>query len=296
MNPLVGIVILHYRNYNDSFSCIESVLRIQYQPYFVVVVDNNSEDGSLELLKKDFCKNDKVKFLAFKKNDGYAVGNNQGIDFAILNGAEYICILNNDTVVEDSFLSKMISFMLEKKEYGITSPLICDFYKNNSIQSAGANINLMTGKQKLLLSEEKVFNIKEGLVIDQADYLGGACLLIRKDIIYKVGHMPEYYFLFYEEADWCFLARNKGVKLACITDAKIYHKGSSTIRKVKGLSKYYLTRNSVLFERKYATNIQYVFFVIYTIMAEIYSRLIRRRSRCNIKAFFTGMFYHIPKE
>lgn len=296
MNPLVGIVILNYKNYNDSFSCIESVLKIQYQPYVIVLVDNNSEDGSLERLKKDFYKNDKIKFLALKRNDGYAVGNNRGIEFALSSGAEYICILNNDTVVEDDFLNKMISFMSEKKEYGITSPLICDFYKNNSIQSAGANINLMTGKQELLLYEAKISDIEKGLIISQPDYLGGACLLARSDIFHKIGYIPEYYFLFYEEADWCFMARNKGVKLACITDAKIYHKGSSTIKKIKGLSRYYLTRNSVLFERKYATKIQYISFIVYVILAETYSRLFRRCSRCDIKAFLIGLFYNIPKE
>lgn len=295
LNPLVGIVILNYKNYSDSFACIESVLTINYDSYFIVLVDNKSEDGSAEKLKRDFQNNDRIHFLFLSKNNGYAAGNNRGVELAIANGAEYICILNNDTIVDCSFLCHMVKFMLMNKEYGIVSPLICDFKKNTLIQSAGAYINLRTGRQRFLLYNNSISNLKKGTVFDQPDYLGGACLLVRKDIFEKVGYIPEYYFLFYEETDWCFHVRNKGIRLACVTDSRIYHKGSATISREKGLSQYYLTRNSVLFERKYATVKQYILFICYTIMAEFYSRLIRRRSRCNIKAFIKGIFFQIPK-
>lgn len=295
MNPLVGIVILNYKNYSDTFSCIESVLKINYDSYFIVVVDNKSEDGSAERLQQDFHNKATVHFLLLDKNDGYATGNNRGIELALANGAEYICILNNDTVVNADFLNYMIDFMMKNKEYGIVSPLICDYNNSSLVQSAGAYINLKTGKQKLLLYKENISSVKQGSVLYQPDYLGGACLLVRKNIFEKIGYIPEYYFLFYEETDWCFHARKKGFRLACITDSRIYHKGSATINKEKGLSQYYLTRNSVLFERKYATPWQYVFFIGYTLMAELYSRLIRGRSRCNMRALFLGMFLQIPK-
>ena len=88
-------------------------------------------------------------------------------------------------------------------------------------------------------------------VID-VDYLGGACFVCKREVIEKIGLIPENYFLFYEETEFCLNAKRKGYSLKCITESKVYHKGAATISKYSGLSYYFLNRNRIVFMRRNA--------------------------------------------
>ncbi len=153
MEPLVGIIVLnYYKNVDDTEECIGSLKKIDYKNYFIVIVDNNSQDGSFEKLSKLYPE---LTVLEIGENRGYAAGNNFGIKQALQKGADYICILNNDVVVEPNFLGKLVSYMEQNPKVGITGANICEYYNKEVVQSTGfvINSNFAHGKHPVCLDK-----------------------------------------------------------------------------------------------------------------------------------------------
>lgn len=276
MSPKVFIVILNFNSFEDTEECLISLEKLDYSNYEVVIVDNLSTDNSYEKLKKRFIK---YNIMRSNKNLGYANGNNIGIKYALESGAEYICILNNDVIVERNFLDKIITVMEDKRDIGLAGPCICQYDYKNSIQAMGANINLYTG-----LTQGKYKNYKYSEIPNKnilVDYLGGACFICRRQVFEDIGLIPENYFLYFEETEFCYRASIKGYKLLCVYDSKVYHKGSSTISKYKGLSYYFLNRNRVIFIRRNANIIPKIVFSVY-IFVEAVGRILIRKEPVNL--------------
>lgn len=270
-SPKVFIVILNFNAFNDTKECLNSLKNIDYNNYEIIVIDNCSKDQSYIKLKEEFPEN---IMLRAEKNNGYAQGNNLGIKYALDKSADYICVLNNDVVVEKDFLTKVIRVMENDKNVGIAGPCICKYDEKNIIQAMGANINLYTGLTQGKFKGLKYEKVKKENIF--VDYLGGACFISRKEVFNKIGLIPENYFLFFEETEFCLKAAREGFKLLCIYESKIYHKGSSTISKYNGLSYYFLNRNRVIFIRRNANIFQKLIFSIY-IFVEAVGRIILRR-------------------
>ena len=271
--PLVYAVLLNFNSAKDTVNCIESIKRITYPNIKIVVVDNNSSDNSVELLK---ALSGQFKLILSCDNFGYAKGNNIGIKYALEQGAEYICILNSDVEVEENFLEPIIEFLSKNKNTGIAGPCICDFENKAVVQSLGAYINLYTG---LAMGKNKgsfYKSIKEAVI--DVDYLGGACFVCKREVFEKVGLIPENYFLFYEESEFCLKAKGQGYSLKCITESRVYHKGSATISKYSGLSYYFLNRNRIIFMRRNADLLHKIIFALYLPVETLGRVIIRKES------------------
>lgn len=143
MDPVIGIIVLNFKNAIDTIECVESLKQIDYKNYFVVIVDNNSQDGSFEELIKKYPEFD---VLETGVNRGYAAGNNYGINYALNKGADYICILNNDVVVNPDFLGNLVKYMEMHSEIGIVGGNICEYYNRLVVQSTGFKINFYTAR------------------------------------------------------------------------------------------------------------------------------------------------------
>ena len=148
MDKSVYIVILNYKNREDTIVCLESLRNITYKNYYMVVVDNDSQDGSYEYLKEH---EKDCYVMQSDDNRGYAAGNNIGIRYALEQGADYVCILNNDVVVEPDFLTVLIQYMESSPETGMAGPVVYEFNEREKIQSAGFSITVRTGSTKPLL-------------------------------------------------------------------------------------------------------------------------------------------------
>lgn len=288
--PVVYIVVLNFNSYEDTLKCVKSIERISYPNYRVVIVDNNSSDNSFEILSEKLSNH---TLLLSNKNFGYANGNNLGIKYAIDNDAQYICILNNDVEVEEDFLEPLIYTLQNDKTIGMVGPCICDYEKRDIIQSMGANINLYTGLTQGKYKGIKYESIKEDMV--DVDYLGGACFVVRADIIREFGMMPENYFLFFEETEFCFNIKRNGYRLACLRNSRVYHKRSATISKFKGLGYYFLNRNRIIFMRRNAKLFQRIIFYIYVFVEGIGRIIIRREPLELFKIYRDGLIADIDK-
>jgi GT2 family glycosyltransferase len=282
--PKVYIIILNFNSYQDTIECIKSLEAISYSNYEIVIVDNNSRDNSVEEISKN-CP--KYRLLLSKENLGYANGNNIGIKYALEQGADYICILNNDVIVEGNFLQPIIEMFDKDNTIGMVGPCICEYSDRNVVQAMGAYINLYRGLAMGQHEGQEYDKINKRFI--DVDYLGGACFIVKSEVIRTIGVIPENYFLFYEETEFCLRARKSGYKLVCISDSRVYHKRSATISKYNGLSYYFLNRNRIIFMRRNANLIQKIIFTPYIIIEGIGRILLRREPIKLFKCYMEGL-------
>jgi len=196
------------------------------------------------------------------KNLGFAEGNNVGIRRALEKGADYVLLLNNDTVVDPEFLGELVKVGESDERIGIVGPKVYYYDYNGRkdvIHSAGAKIYMRRGTAPPIGINE----VDRGQydVLRQVDYLEGACMLIKRDAIHKIGLLSPEYFMYWEETDWCVRAHKAGYKTVYVPRAVVWHKidaRQTSINKV-----YYMTRNTFLFMKKHATKKEYMSFLLY---------------------------------
>lgn len=281
--PKAAIIILNFNSYKQTIECIKSVKNITYPNYKIIVVDNNSKDDSVLMIKSCFPE---IILLKSEENSGYASGNNLGIKFALDDNSEFLCILNNDVAVDKNFLEPVIETLINDKQAAAAGPSICFYGQNDIIQAMGGKINLYTGLSSLKFKGRKHTEIKDNLY--DVDYLGGACFVVKADILKKFGLIPENYFLFYEETEFFLNIKRHGFRLLCIRDSKVYHKVSGTISKYKGLSYFFLNRNRILFMRRNAKVYHKFFFFFYIIIETLGRMIIRGEPALLFKYYYEG--------
>lgn len=242
-NTRIAVIILNYENYEDTLECIVSLTNYMSENVDIIVVDNKSTNNSVNELTEKTSKINKL--IVTEKNLGYAGGNNVGIQYAYEQGYKYICVLNNDTIITENFIEKLECYLDNHLECGIVGPAILEYNNENIIQSTGGSIVSWRARTFLLNPGVAYKNIEK--FPKEVDWVGGACMMFRSDIIDKIGYIPECYFLFYEETDWCCQARKIGLQVVCQPEAYIYHKRSASVKKMKGLNFYLMERNKVKF-------------------------------------------------
>jgi GT2 family glycosyltransferase len=225
-----------------------------------------SEEELLTLneIKKEFQylpSNKKIILIKNNKNNGFAEGNNIGIKFVLNHlDTDYILLLNNDTIVDNNFLNELIKTSLKDNKIGFLGPKIYYYEKENIILTIGGSINIKKGNAPSLINQ---FDKCQYEGIYEFDYLSGACLLINKEVIDKIGLFDPKYFLYWEETDLCLRGSKRGYKCIYVSKSKIWHKHSSS--KDNTTSIYFLTRNSIYFVNKHGKLIQKIIFLLYFI-------------------------------
>ena len=256
MQPRVSIIILNWNGLNDTIECLESLKKIDYPNYEVILVDNNSTGNDVGVIKKEFG-NFINKIIVNKENLGFSGGNNIGIKDAINRNSEYILLLNNDTVVEKNFLNILLQRSIANPDVGLLGPLICYYSDHNKVWSAYGFISKIRGSG----FSKKRNSYADYLIKDKiCSFLSGCCLLIKKEVIEKVGALDENYFLYLEDTDYCYRALQAGFKMLYVGQSRIYHKVNvSTKKSNKLLPLYYTTRNRLYFAKK---NLAFWFYII----------------------------------
>ena len=275
----VFVILVNYNGSEDTIECVESLLSNDFKSFEIIIIDNNSEEQQKKILKDKLV--DSVKIIYLDNNIGFAGGNNVGIKCALEQNADYILLLNNDTIVESDFLTILLNSIINDNTIGICTPKINFYSDRNRIWSAGGKINNIRGS-----AFSKYENIKDDGDIKNryVDFASGCCLLIKKEVIEKVGVLDENYFLYLEDTDFCLRVVEAGFKILFVADSKIYHKVSNSTSKGKSsLPIYYNTRNRLFFTRKYNPK---TFFI--TILY-IYAAMLLK----SLLWIFTGKFENI---
>ena len=255
-NPKVSIVILNWNGKKDTIECLDSLKKITYKNYEVILVDNGSTDGSVECLKQ-LCSG--IEFIENEKNLGCAEGNNVAVRRAVVRGTDYVLLLSNDTVVHPNFLTELVNVLKNDSSIGIVGPTVYYYSVKDRIQSAGGRICWYRGQTPHFTNKD---DIKFSQTRD-VDYIMGCALLARSELFKKIGYINKDYFAYWEETDWCARAKKAGYRIVHVPTAKIWHKGEATSKKISGFYEYHMTRNMFWFMKTNAAPKQYLSFLIY---------------------------------
>ncbi len=239
--PFVYIIILNWNGWRDTLQCLHSLEVLNYPNYKVVVVDNHSTDGSGERLRGAYPN---LTVLKTEKNLGFGGGINVGIRFAIAEEADYVWLLNNDTKVDPSALSAMINVAKADPRVGAVGSVLYYFDQPERVQAwGGGQVNLWLGIVRHFVTPT---------LPERLDYITGASILIRKVVLKEVGLFDEGFFVYWEDADYCFRVRKTGWKLTVAPDAKVWHKESASLGKRNPVLDTYFSASAVRFLRRYA--------------------------------------------
>ena len=249
MAAKVGIVIVNYNGLKFQNDAIRSIKEQTYKNCEIIVVDNASTDGSVEVLLEEFSD---VKVIQTGDNLGVAAGNNIGIQYALEQGVEYIMLLNNDILLDKN----LIQILLEKaSEDIITIPKIYYYDKKKMIWSAGGYVDWKKG-----IPYHIGVNCIDRDTFSKEKYVEIAptcCMLIHRKVFRKVGKMDERYFMYFDDTDFCVRALEKGVKILYVPTAVMWHKVSSSSGGEKSkICQYYIQRNLLYFMDKYRKKIE----------------------------------------
>ncbi|MCW4005057.1 MAG: glycosyltransferase family 2 protein [Candidatus Bathyarchaeota archaeon] len=241
MPPHVTIVILNYNRKAVLSDCLDFLLKVEYPNYDVVVVDNASTDRKTNELQHKFPS---VRFIVNPENFGYAQGNNIGINHALLNGAKYILILNDDTAVRPNFLTELVNVAESNPHAGMLIPKVLCFEEPDKLYQAHGSFNYY-----LYMVHGRLDTVDEPVEVDR---VFGTAILVKRAVVDEVGLLDSQFFLYFEDFDWCYRATKAGYKLVYVPSATIYHKVSKSFSgKPNPLVMYYSTRNELLFAKKH---------------------------------------------
>ncbi|HYA90543.1 MAG TPA: glycosyltransferase family 2 protein [Thermodesulfobacteriota bacterium] len=237
------IIIVNWNTKEFLLPCMRSLYEEERRMNKeVIVVDNGSEDGSGNEVKKTFPS---VRVIENRRNLGFAKAANQGILKA---SGKYVLLLNPDTQIKNSALEQLLSFMEANPDVGIAGAQLLnpDGSKQNSIANFPSLATELLNKSLLRWLFPKKFPGKErrysGPV--EVDSVIGACMIVRRDPLDRVGLLDEHYFLFLEETDWCYRMKRAGWKIYHVPQAEVYHfqgKSAETEKK-KAKVEYYRSR------------------------------------------------------
>ncbi len=246
MQPAVSIIVLNYNGREDTMACLRSLEHLTYSRVTTIMVDNASSDGTADAVRRLYPN---VTVMETGTNLGFTGGNNVAIRYALEHGADYILLLNNDTIVAPDFLNVMVEVMEQDKSIGVTGPMI--YYHNNpeTIWTAGGVIDWKHGTTSMIGLNQMDMS-QFGLSPTTVDFVSGCALLARREVWEKVGVLDDKFFMYYEETEWCVRASRAGFKIALVPMAMIWHKISIEERATSPRTYYYMVRNRLLFLHK----------------------------------------------
>ena len=307
------IIVLNYKNWDDTLGCLRSVFESTYPEFTLVVIDNNSQNDSIGHIISDISAKPVIKassgqairFLHIQHNEldetrpsdypdlvlvqnhrnaGFGGGNN--IILRKLAGENsYIWLLNPDMTIETNTLEHFVKAASRTPKSILGSVTKSFDQPERVLFYGGGKIHFFAGTVSLSKTKEQVKDI---------DYISGGSMFFHGTYLETLGLLPEWYFLYWEETDWCYRAGKQGYLLDVCFEAVCYDKISTTIGR-GFLSDYFYTRNALLFLQKYKP--WYVVTAIFAVFARIFMRIVRgekKRAHGMIKGvtdFLTGRRY-----
>lgn len=238
--PRVAIIVLNWNRRDDTLACLDSLTKLTYRIYRIILVDNGSTDDSVNAVRTRFPL---VQIIETGANLRFAGGNNVALKEVLRDGDDYALLLNNDTTVEPDFLSHMVESAREDDLIGLVSPKILYFQRPDVIWFAGGVLKPVWGCVRhfgLRQLDDGRFDQRL-----QVSFLTGCCLLIRRQVLQEVGLLDEGFYLYSEDADYCLRAAKAGFKLIYEPKARVYHKVSSSTGGAYNLEKWRHRYNSL---------------------------------------------------
>ena len=252
-SPKVSIIIVNYNGKELLQKCLDSLLKVNYDNFEIILVDNNSTDGSVEFITKNYPS---LIIIKLDSNKGFAEPNNVA---AKISKGKYLLFLNNDTVVTPNFISEMVKVMETDKKIAICQSLLLK--PDGSVDSSGDFIDHLG---VVYNSKTKIDEIRE------VSSARGASMLVRSDIFEKLDGFDQKFFITFEDVDLCWRSWILGYRVLIIPTSIVYHEGGITIKKIKSEIAFHGFKNQLAmkitnFEPILAMRNMMLFFGIYGI-------------------------------
>lgn len=245
--PQIYVVTVNWNNTYQTMALLRSLHQTNTGAFRnqIVVVDNASSDDSPSKVAREFPE---VDLLRLARNEGYAAAANVGIKSALQNGANYIWLLNNDTIVEAQTLSLLFEVARALDQPAILSPMIYYLDQPGIIWFAGGRLD----------SRLKTEHIGQGNQdqewfhdLRKVDWVSGCAPFFSRQVVERVGLWPTEYFLYLEDVDWCLAAQEAGIECYVVGIARLWHDVSSSVNTLDpAVLRYYAWRNYYLLGRR----------------------------------------------
>ena len=251
--PKVSIIIVNYNGKELLQKCLDSLLKVRYDNFEIILVDNNSTDGTVEFITKNYPS---LIIIKLDSNKGFAEPNNVA---AKISKGKYLLFLNNDTVVTPNFISEMVKVMETDKKIAVCQSLLLK--PDGSVDSSGDFIDHLG---VVYNSKTKIDEIRE------VSSARGASMLVRSDIFEKLDGFDQKFFITFEDVDLCWRSWILGYRVLIIPTSIVYHEGGITIKKIKSEIAFHGFKNQLAmkitnFEPILAMRNMMLFFGIYGI-------------------------------
>ncbi len=257
----VAIVIVNWNGIADTARCLDSVMKLKKRGVTLttVVVDNGSTNDSVSVLRNHYPW---VHCIALKHNLGFTGGNNAGMNYALEHGADFIWLLNNDTLVHPDALSLVAAF--DDKAVGVAGSKIYfapghEYHHDRYSASERGNVFWYAGGlvdwDNMYASHKGVDEVDHGQydTVEQTPFITGCSMMIRRSVAESVGFLDEHFYLYLEDLDYCLRAKARGYTLVYYPRSVVWHvNAGSTGGAGNMLHEYYITRNRLLVGMRYA--------------------------------------------
>lgn len=288
--PKVTVISVNYNQAEVTCEMLGSLLASGWPNLEVIVVDNASPKSAASIPERF----PQVRFIQGLQNLGFAGGNNLAIKEAT---GDYLLLLNNDTIVPPGFIGPLIETFQRHTAAGIVSPKLLFYYSDGLVQYAGTDrINPLTCRGRTngyMQQDSEKFNYEA-----RTELSHGACMMVSRRVVEKVGLLDESYFMFYEEYDYCERAKKAGFEIYYNGHSQILHKQSVSVGKNSPLKSYYMTRNRIFFSLKNFTGFSRVLSVLFTFLIAVPKNALSeffRGHRQNSIAILRGAIWNISR-
>ena len=274
LKPLVWIIVLNWNGRRHLRDCLDSLSLLNYPSYRILIVDNNSIDGSVSFISENYPH---ICIIQNSDNLGFAEGNNVGIRHALSQGAEYVVLLNNDTRVEPGFLSPLIDKGEENVNVGVIGGTVLMFFNPLIVNSTGVNLNRFAyGWDRDFGEDASQLNREGGEVLA----VTGCLMAVKREVFEKIGLLDPEFFAYFEDVDFCIRVwKYTDFKVEYVPGSVIYHKFSASSSGNSVLKRKLMIRNQyrILFKHFPATDLLNIFprFTMHRIV-KVVKNLIRR--------------------
>lgn len=262
MDQRICIILVNYNGIRDTIECIESIKKTTYSNYYVVVIDNASTKGDINIIKQRW---DDIIIIKNDENVGFAKANNIGIKYALEHDSDLIVLLNNDTIVNCDFLMKILD-KFNAYNIEVLTCAIKYYGDKEKYWYAGGEFKWSKG-YGVHYTDKRLKN-----EINEISFMTGCCIIARCDVFRQI-MLPEDYFMYFEDVDFCLELKEKNIKMYYTPDFCIYHKVSSSTGVESPFFVYYWNRNRIILCNKYLKKISY--YRILLISKLICSRIIK---------------------
>lgn len=237
-DPLVVAVVLNWNGFEDTKACIASLASSGIARLECVVVDNASTDDSRHRLEQLLPPG---RLVASRVNGGYGAGNNLGIRWALDRGADYVWILNNDTVVSPGAGQMLLDAAESNPGVGAIGCKLVSLYDPSEVQLIGGGVvNWFLGTVRPAKTHVKV------------DYVSGASLFLRSTALRDVGLFDECFFMYFEDVDLSLRMRQMGFELLSVPEALVLHKGGASLEPSSAFGARHFNQSAIRFFDKHS--------------------------------------------